>query len=587
MLRSDLLLGLVVVFSLTATAARADITLVENGVCGYSIVVAPDASPADRRGAGELQSFILQMSGAKLPIVDSAAQAKAPGQVIVVGAGAPLEALGVKLPQNLGEDGFVIGTTGRQLYIAGTGRRGTMYGCTALLEDLGVRFYTPSVTSIPERKTITLASIDRTEIPAFEYRDSFFTEAFDKDWAAHLRINGHATHLDDSTGGKIVFYPFVHSFDLLIPPSEFQKHPEYFPLIDGKRTGGYVQRCLSNPDVLRIAKQRVRQWIQENPRVKLIDVSQNDVGKWCTCDQCTAIANRYGGVQSGLYLWFVNQIAEDIEKDYPDKLIETLAYQFTEAAPTGIEPRPNVRIRLCPISCCEAHPYEKCSEQTNKDFLKALAAWDAMTDSLYIWHYNINFRHYLMPFPDFDEFPAEARLYKRSGVKGVFFQGGYAPGGGASDAELRSYVMARLLWDVNVDTDALVTQWMQGVYGPAARPMRAWFDLLHEKARDPSAHFRIFDDVNVPYLTDDVLAQGQILFDQAQHLAVGYPTAARYVKKARLGLRYVNLMKHPRVDQEFRNFLADARAFGITQFREGRPIDQWEEKYIQAHSRKP
>jgi len=588
MLRPHLLLAfLALFFFFTAAAARADITLVENGVSGYSIVVASEASPADRRGAGELQSFIQKISGAQLPILASAAEAKTPRQVIVVGAGAPLQALGVKLPENLGEEGFVIGTADHQLYIAGSGRRGTMYGCTALLEDLGVRFYTPTVTFIPSRPTLTIAPANRTEIPAFEYRDAFFTEAFDKDWAAHLRINGHATQLDDSTGGKIVFYPFVHSFDLLIPPSEFKTHPEYFPLIDGKRTDGYVQRCLSNPQVLRLAKERVRQWIRENPKVKLIDVSQNDTGKWCTCDQCTDIANRYGGVQSGLYLWFVNQIAEDIEKDYPDVLIETLAYQFTEAAPTGIAPRHNVRIRLCPIACCEAHPYEQCSEQANKDFLKALAAWDAMTDSLYIWHYNTNFRHYLLPFPDFDEFPAEARLYKNSGVKGVFFQGGYAPGGGASDAELRSYVMAQLLWNVNVDTDALVTEWMQGVYGPATKPMRAWFDLLHQKARDPNAHFRIFDDVNVPYLTDDVLAQGQTLFDQAEQLAAGHPTATQYVKKARLSLRYVNLMKHPRVDPEFRNFLADARSFGITQFREGRPIDQWEAKYIQAHSDKP
>lgn len=576
-------LGLLIVLALVIRA-WGGLTLAENGGSSYSIVVAADASPADRRGAGELQTFVRQMSGgAELPIVEFADEL--PEKAILVGSGARALAVASPLPQNLGEDGFVIETAGDRLIVAGTGPRGTIYGCTALLEDLGVRFYTPSITRVPRSPTITVADVERTEIPAFEYREPFFTEAFDKDWAARLRINGANAKLDESTGGHFIFFPFVHSFDQMIPQSEFDAHPDYFPLIDGKRTGGYVQRCLSNPDVLRIAKQRVRQWIQEHPEAKLIDVSQNDTGKWCECDACQKIVQQYGGVQSGLYLWFVNQVAEDVEKDYPDKLIETLAYQFTEAAPTGIKPRDNVRIRLCPIACCEAHPYEQCSEKTNKDFLKALSAWSKLTGALYIWHYNTNFRHYLMPFPDFDEFPAEARLYRKNGVKGIFFQGAYPPGGGGSDSELRAYVMSKLLWNTDVDADALVTEWMQGVYGPeAARPLRAWFNLLHEKARDPNAHFRIFDNLPVPYLTDDVLAQGEKLFDEAEHLAAGDQTASEYVKKARLSLRYVNLIRKPKVDEEFRSFLADARHFGITQLSEGQTMDQWEAQYIAEHS---
>ena len=53
----------------------------------------------------------------------------------------------------------------------------------------------------------------------------------------------------------------MHSFDGLVPPELYAEHPEYFPLIDGKRKGGYVQRCLTNPDVLKMSIERVRQWI--------------------------------------------------------------------------------------------------------------------------------------------------------------------------------------------------------------------------------------------------------------------------------------------------------------------------------------
>jgi hypothetical protein len=282
----------------------------------------------------------------------------------------------------------------------------------------------------------------------------------------------------------------------------------------------------------------------------------------------------------------VNQVAEAIEKDHPGVLIDTLAYQFTEPPPTGIAPRRNVRVRLCPIACCEAHPYESCTAEPNRAFVKNLAAWAKLTDALYIWHYNTNFANYLMPFPDFDEFPAEARLYKRSGVKGIFFQGAYAEGGGGSDSELRAYVMSKLLWDADVDTDALVSEWMSGVYGAAAGPMRKWFELLHERVRRPDKHFFIYDPPTVHYLSDDVIAQGERLFDEAEKLAATDTVVLEYVAKARLGLRYVKLMRRPRVDDEFRAFMKDARKFGITQLREGQPIDSFEKQYVEAHGQK-
>ncbi len=52
-----------------------------------------------------------------------------------------------------------------------------------------------------------------------------------------------------------------------------------------------------------------------------------------------------------------------------------------------------------------------------------------------------------MPFPDFDELAADIPMYKRHGVVGLFMQGAYRRAAAAENAELRSYVMAKLLWD--------------------------------------------------------------------------------------------------------------------------------------------
>ncbi len=49
-------------------------------------------------------------------------------------------------------------------------------------------------------------------------------------------------------------------------------------MIDGKRVSGYVQRCLSNPELVEMAIERVRKWVEEHPDATIIDVSQNDTG---------------------------------------------------------------------------------------------------------------------------------------------------------------------------------------------------------------------------------------------------------------------------------------------------------------------
>jgi hypothetical protein len=445
-----------------------------------------------------------------------------------------------------------------------------------------VRWYTPKVTHVPSTKSIIVPALDEQQVPAFEYREAFFTEAQDAAWAPRMRFNGNAVNVDASRGGKITYHPFVHSFDELIPRSLYASKPEYFPVINGKRTDGYVQRCLSNPEVLKLTIEKVKGWIKQYPQVTIYSVSQNDTYNFCTCGKCNEIVKQYGGVQSGIYLWFVNQVAEAIEKEHPDKLIDTLAYQFTEQPPTGIVPRKNVRIRLCPIAVCEGHAYETCAAPPNKAFVRNLAAWAQITDTLYVWHYNTNFANYLMPFPDFEEFPADTRLYGRSGVKGIFFQGAYGPGGGGSDAELRSYVMSKLLWDPKAESDALVNEWMAGVYGPAAKPMRRWFDLLHEKARTPDKHFFIFDPPTVHYMSAEVIAEGDKLFDEAERSATGDAVASEYVAKARLGLRYVKLMQDRTKGEAFISFVAEVKKFGIQQLREGQPVAAWEAEYLKS-----
>ncbi len=569
-------------------------TLVRNGTSEHVIVLADDASPSEKHAAAELQTFIEQISGAKLPVVGESEGSR---KMIVIG-GCETQRDFAPDPNiaAMGDEGFAIKTAGPHLVIAGGKLRGTMYGVYTFLEDiLGCRWYTSTVSKIPRMRSIRFGALDITGKPDFEYREPYYTDAWDPDWAARNKVNGHSPRLDETRGGKIAYNHFCHTFDALVPTSQyFQPHPEYYSLVDGVRKGGQYQGqlCLTNPEVVRIVTETVLKWIEEQPDLRIVSVTQNDNGNYCQCEKCKAVDAEEGS-PSGLMLRFVNQVADEVAKKYPNHLIDTFAYWYTEAPPKIAKPRPNVRVRLCPINNCQHHPYGTCPE--NKAFMGRLNAWHAITNNvLYIWHYNTVFANYLLPLPDLGELAADVPLYKKSGVVGVFFQGTYTAGngpygGGGFMDDLKAYLLAKLAWNSKTDARAVQQDFLEGYFGRAGKPIGAYLDLLHEKVRKENIHGRIFDSVEkASFLTDDVMAKCNQLFDEAEALASN-PDELRRVKHARLSIRFVEVHRQAKkavsgsppekrkAVADLRRFVKECQADGIVNISEGGKIQDWYE----------
>jgi hypothetical protein len=568
---------LVSMFLSTSVDAAMPAKLVENGKSDYVIVLPSSPTPAETRAAAELQGYLDQISGAKLPIQHDSERLRTPAILL----GTPetntrVRALRINMPiERMAGEGYVIRTVHEHLVLGGPRPRGTLYAVYGFLEDyLGCRWFAKDATLVPHKRTIRLPHIDVTSIPAFEYREPFYTEAWDKDWAAHNRCNGTFMELDEETGGKVGYYPFVHSFNSILPPEQyFAEHPEYYSEIDGKRTREWAQLCLTNPDVLQLTIAKVKQWIAEHPEAKIISVSQNDWYRYCTCAQCANVMEEEGA-PSGLVLRFVNAVAEAVTKEHPDILIDTLAYQWTEQPPKVTKPHPNVRVRMAPIGNCFGHPIDGC-EKNAKPY-ENLLAWADITHNLYIWHYNTNFAHYLAPFPDFDELEGSTRAYHRLGVKGIFYEGAYPPGGGSEFAELRSWVLAKLLWDPSQDVWKLIDEFLPGYYGAAAMPIRQYMSLLHGLVKSEEIHFGIYDDpAKVGYLRREVVDKAEALFEQAERAVASDETLLARVQKARLAIDYTRLVQ-AKDDAERGKYAAivaeKIRRFGIQQVREGQPV---------------
>lgn len=537
---------------------REETVIVENGQSAWSIVAAADAGPGLKRGAQEIQSTILAMSGAKFAII---AKPKRNEMAIVV-----------RQDKRMPEESYTIRTTPNGIVISGGGNRGAMYGCYGFLQDvLGCRWFTQRIARIPSKRTLSVPPLNIRERPAFEYREPFFTEAFDKDWAARNRCNGNSMRLDDSTGGKVTYGRFVHTFSELVPPDKyFAEHPEYFSMVDGKRRSGYAQLCLTNPDVLRLTIAKVEEWIKADPSATIFSVSQNDTYLNCQCENCKKIETEEGS-PAGPLLRFVNQVADEIGKAHPNVLIDTLAYQWSEPPPLKEKPHKNVRVRLAPIGACFSHPLDGCDK--NKAPLANLKAWSKITNQLYIWHYCTDFANYLQPLPCIDEIARDVKLFRQSGVVGLFDEGAYPPGGCGDMAELKSYLLARLMWNPNLPPKAIVTEFLEGVYGAAAPEMQAWLDLTHKAAREQKMHATIYDPPTAPYFPPDLLVEGERLFNGAERKVDNDRVALEMVQKARLGLEYLQFMQSKADDPrrpEFAKRLADdIRRFGVKETSEG------------------
>jgi hypothetical protein len=555
-------------------------TLVQQGRSDWRIVIATNAAPAERYAAEELQRYLERISGARLEISSETTPVAA--HEIVVGKSSRLDGLKPALDfAKLGSDGFVLRSGGGRLVIAGGGPRGTLYGVYALLEDqFGVRWFAPDCELVPKRERLDVPRLDVTQIPALEYREVFWSTALhNADFAARLRLNGSHYRLTERHGGRAAAYhPFVHSFDMLVPPELFKTHPEYFPEIKGVRKGGYVQRCLANPDVIQMSIAKVQQWIKEHPAANIISVSQNDTLYPCQCAVCKALDDAEGTPAASL-LKFVNTVAAAIAAQHPNVRIDTLAYQYTRQPPKTLRPGPNVIIRLCSIECCFAHPFDGCPTALNQKFLADLVAWQPVAPRLYVWDYTTDFANYQQPFPNFAALQGNVRCLVAHGVKGLFEQGNYSTGGAGELEPLRAWLLAKLLWNPDADVPALTREFLAAYYGPAAGPLGRYVDLMQQQVATTNVHAHIFDNPKAKYLNKEFLAAANTVLDEAEQKAAGDPTILKRVQIARLPVWYVQLAANhiPAAGRAalLEKFLAVARRAGVSNISEGKTLAAW------------
>lgn len=525
--------------------AGAQIRLVEKGRPTARIVV-DAADPAAATAGALLQRFVRESSGAELTMVRTAeAVATRPGKYEVW--------IGCDEREGLSRDGFRLRTEGGVLRISSGGGRGCVYAVTTLLERcLGMVYYAAGTYDLDRRREIVLPAMDCAENPAFRYRQSqAYGMAADSVYRLFLRLE----EPKDIFAGNL----WVHTFNRLLPADRYgSEHPEYYGFTNGqRRPGRAAQWCLTNDEVFEIVAGRIDSIFKSNPDKTIISVSQNDSNHtFCRCEKCEEI-NRREGSPAGAYVLFMNRLAER----FPDKEISTLAYLFTMKPPKYARPLPNVNIMLCDIDCDREGTLKE--TPSGREFVEALEGWSKISDNLFIWDYGINFDNMVEPFPNFPILGPNMRLFKKHGATMHFSQIAGSRGGDFS--ELRSWVVSRLMWNPEQDTDSLMRTFMKGYYGEAAPYLYQYEKLLEGALLASGTRLWIYDSPVTHkngMLNAACRRRYERLFDKAEGAVADDPALLQRVRMARLPLIYSSLeIARTMPDMEVEKVKADLDLF--------------------------
>lgn len=440
----------ILMLACTTTAAQAVVR---------SVATAKNATDAERYAASQLRQLLYR---GQLDVRDVELQQG----TIYVGDCPYLRQHFGSYKDSLCADGYLACGDGRNLCLYGAGEKGTLYAVYAYLESIGYRLYTPSALVVPDVYGLKVPQTCIVSNPSFAYREVSYY------YPNHSRLYADWHHLNTQADRHAEWGMFVHTFNRLLPPDRyFDDHPEWFSLNNGRRSRD-GQLCLSNPRVLTALCQRLADTMATHPEARIWSVSPNDNYNVCQCADCRRMDSVFGG-PSGTLLAFVNQVA----RRFPDKVIATLAYQYTRTAPTAgcVRPDSNVLVMLCPIEAGRELPIA--TSPLEASFRKDMADWDGLTDRLFLWDYVVQFRNFWTPFPNLHVLQPNLQFFHSHGVSHMFEQASGADNI-TSWMDIRCYMIAKLLWNVDMDMDSVMADFYQGYYGASGRYVKAIVDTM-------------------------------------------------------------------------------------------------------------
>ena len=543
-------------------------------------IVACQNTPTVKLAAKEIADALSEVFGSPVkPVV------KGTGKAVEIRVG-DLELarkLGIDIAQ-FDRDGFVIRTDGKKILIIGrdlpqsrplkdvhrSGLKGewaTLFGAYDFLERFaGVRYYFPGKlgTYAPKTAKLNIPAIDIYDRPDFlqrRFNDYNFAQA---PMRRYKGWNGSLNKLRNRV--ETVFIPNCHGLANLGYNYRFGKsHPEYFALNAGNwrmnRTDGREldrnQLCLLSGIRQEIVKDAISFLKKEPPSVRGIrdaagevrwsyyfplgtpcfNIMPQDGAYFCRCPRCLKHFSMGPQAINDHYWQFFSDICNEVKKSGVPGYFTTMAYHDYSRVPTQDIPD-NLLVMLAMRG-----PWNEYLPAVQARGVELLKAWyEKLGQKTWLWTYPGKYDGNMPGIPHttpraISSFIKRVRPY----IFGLYIEC-------ETDVLMHNYltyhVFGKLTWNTDTDVEKLLDEHVRNLYGPAAKPMKEFFDSIERHwARIASNSVETPEGPKTIYpselvLWSEIYSPAEMkrlngLFDQAEKLAAKDPLLLARIKFVR------------------------------------------------------
>ncbi len=551
--------SIIAVLCLLIPCSGAPLQLARDGKTDYVIVLDSPENASDRLAAAELAMHLKKITGADFPVKPDASG----GRQIRLGGNRTEYA-----PQE-----YHVYTRDGHLYLTGGGGNGVFYAVYSFLEDdLGCRWFTVrDENKIPERRNLEIPEINRRFTPVFNVRHhtNYYFPPHQATVPYYFGRNKFNVYVR-LPAGMSQDYPFrgpvVHSLFFFMPPGErpeqggykpwpehiniFATHPEFYSLNgDGKRVNN-MQLCFSNPEMRKMFTGHLLAQLAAHGGTGVVDVSATDVdGRFCHCAPCKELEKRYGSPGGPLFDYCI-EAANKIGEVYPKAYLSMLAYRKEQSEiPPKVKRLPdNLIVTFAPIDADFATTFDAPS---NRSTWENLQAWSRITDNLRIWYYPNSYTSPL-PVANVKKLVHDIQLIHSLKVRGAFFEHDVGIPNALNFSDMQSWVMGKLFENPERDAEALIREFAEFYYGPAASEVLAYMRELDECTLNSPVPYSWRATISVfAYLTPQNLVRWQEWFDrlEAMPLPPDRPEILTRIRNLRVSLDAATLKKFPEIQR--------------------------------------
>lgn len=442
--------------------------------------------------------------------------------------------------------------------------RGTAYAVYNFLEqDLGVRWLWPGELGevVPQMKTVTVNPKNRSDAPKLRKRivRNYFDYSIPDSWRARSKLGNYGIHtrlaaesdlwLDHMGLGDSLPQWQVNTEGRRGWVEKFGKdHPEWFAMqSDGSRLVqellGRVRICHANPQVIEQILKEADAFFEKHPNQLMYGIELSDnFGSYCQCDLCKA----WGPTQSDIVARHWAAIGEKFAKRHPDKLLYAHPYDTYFNAPTNVTRLPD-NIMLWPVGK-NVHGYT--AEADRQASLNSWVGWSKLNKQKMVWRPNFGHNDVGYPLNYARRLAADIKLFYKHKLAGTdidCLRRHYAGTG------LTYYVYTRLFWDPTRDVDAMIRDYCEKGFGPAADKIEAYFNYLEKLTTDIAQKEQTgFSPIGLPggdtgsfgvalHFTPAVVKKLNTMLDQAAAAAGDDETIKQRIAFLRVAVDYVDL----------------------------------------------